>query len=143
MTGYAARPVRSATVYVMRVNVEVTARDDRGAPNAFLVTSEPIPIHHARVVRHGREAMWKVTFPSVIMGRSYQFATEADALKCAGDLVGRKAGADFDRFTGIQRYAMGQQKCPYLMSGRTCDQSPEPGSVWCHWHPKGRIKKDE
>lgn len=136
MTGYAARAPRERTVYVCPVTV------DKVTDMHFRVVSTP-PIHAARVIRHGYNGLWRVEFHTLDVLRRYDLADLSDALKRAGDLVGRKAGADWSVMTGPQRYAIGQQECPKGMAGGVlCRQLPDVGSIWCGWHPKGKVRKD-
>jgi hypothetical protein len=106
-------------------------------PKDIVVTSKPYPIHHATVKLRG--GVWEIRYPST--GRR-ETAYEADrdrALVRAAETVSKAAGAAMGRFTGPQRYAMGQQQCPYQLGSTVCRSPAEPGTVWCHWHPRGKV----
>lgn len=137
MTASASRPPRPG-VTTYRTMTAVT----QVAPTSFVVRSVPHPIHSAYVYRTGGPGtVWRVEFHTIDIPRSWVYASMEAALNAAGELVGRKAGQEWkERFTGPQRYAMGQQQCPRLMGPGmgVCGQSPEVGSIWCRWHPKGR-----
>ena len=108
------------------------------------VISDPHPIHTAHVQLQASGA-WKVTLPTMPLSRSFMDASMSDALNRAGDWVGRAAGIELQRFRPTQRYAMGQQRCPYLLdrySRKACNGAPEVGTVWCSWHPGGRVAPD-
>lgn len=128
------RPVRTTKMTFAKV---ITT-----GPKSFKVVSDPHPIHYARVTGYG-DGTWKVTFPTSLGSPSLIDSTMERALSRAADTVGKLAGRDLDRFTRAQAYAMGQQRCPYLLGGsradaRTCDETPEVGTVWCRWHPHGK-----
>lgn len=113
-------------------------------PKAFRVVSDPHPLHVAHVRGQG-DGTWKVTVVTEPMTPSFLDSTLDRALVRAGTLVGKLAGRDIDRFTRAQAYAMGQQRCPYLLdrySGKVCSEHPDVGSVWCHWHPLGKGTAD-
>lgn len=137
MTAWATRaPQPGRTVYIQPTGTEQVS------PTYLRVFSKPW-IHEAHVRRADKGGLWKVTFPTMPMARSYVYADMSAALNCASDVVGRKAAIDLHRFTGAQRYAMGQRRCPYLVSpGITCDQVQDIGTVWCSWHPHGKERKD-
>lgn len=137
MTASASRPARrSATVYRSQTGTT------QYAPTSFVVYARPWPIHSARVYRRGGPgALWVVEFHTIDIPRKYQYERMEEALAVASELVGRKTGQEWkERFTGPQRYAMGQQQCPRLMGpgAGVCGQTPSPGTVWCEWHPKGK-----
>lgn len=137
MTASASRPARTgATQY--RTMTGVTQL----APTSYVVRAVPHPIHSAYVYRRGAPGtVWVVEFHTIDTPRKFVYADMGTALNAASELVGRKAGQEWkERFTGPQRYAMGQQQCPRLMGAGmgVCGQTPEVGSVWCQWHPKGR-----
>lgn len=112
------------------------------SPTSFLVVTQPHPIHTARVYRRGAPGTpWVVELNTIDAPRRYTYDTPETAVKAAGELIGRKAGQEWrEHFTGPQRYAIGQQECPRLMGAGmgVCGQSPEVGSIWCRWHPKGK-----
>jgi hypothetical protein len=135
VTASASRPARrGSTVY------RSATRVIKYADTSFVVYADPIPLHAARVYQRGRGAHWTVEFHTVFPSRKWAYESMESALNAASDLVGRKAGQEWsERFTGPQRYVMGQQKCPRIMSGgKTCDQAAAPGTVWCEWHPNGK-----
>lgn len=137
MTASASRPARRAsTVYRSAVKVI------KYADTSFVVYADPVPLHAARVYQRGRGAHWTVEFHTVFPLRKWAYESMESALNAAAELVGRKTGADWKAsYTGPQRYAMGHQKCPRVMSGgRTCDGTAQPGTVWCEWHPNGKEK---
>lgn len=105
----------------------------------FLVVAEPHPIHAARIVRQS-PYLYRITMLTVA-GRTSTCATEAEALTRAGEWVGRLTGAAMQVFKPMQRLAMGQGRCPFLVGQRTCDQAPEVGTVWCRWH-KGGVRDE-
>lgn len=126
------RPARKAKMTLTRVIPD--------GPKAFKVVSHPHPIHTAHVRGYG-DGTWRVTFPTVPMSRSFVDSALETALTRAGDLVARLAGRDLDKFSRAQAYAMGQQRCPYLLdrfSAKVCNERPKVGSVWCEWHPLGK-----
>jgi hypothetical protein len=128
---------RRSTTYVSAVKVV------KHAPGSFTVYADPIPMHAAHVYQRGRHGVWVVEFHTVTPVRTWHKSTEKDALVAAGDVVSRVTGREWkDRFNGLQRYAMGQQKCPRMMSSGTCDQAAQPGTIWCEWHPGGKERAD-
>lgn len=137
MTASASRPARTGATQ-HRTMTGVTQH----APTSYTVYAMPYPIHAAHVYRRGAPGtVWTVEFHTIEFPRKYVYADMGAALNAASELVGRKAGQEWkERFTGPQRYAMGQQQCPRLMGPGmgVCGQAPEVGSVWCQWHPKGR-----
>lgn len=124
------RPVRKTKMTLVRV---IPA-----GPRSFKVVSDPYPIHHANVRGYG-DGTWKVTFPTELTAPSLIDSTLDRALVRAGDLVGRLAGRDLDKFTRGQAYAMAQQQCPRLVGQSVCGEPPEVGTVWCRWHPGGKV----
>lgn len=112
------------------------------SPHAHKVTSVPA-LHSADVVAQGPGA-YKVTMTSVL-SRSFVDASLSRALMRAGDLVSRAAGRDMMTFTGPQRVAMGQQECPKTLGslGTLCRQPAGVGTVWCEWHPGGKVRTDD
>lgn len=115
------------------------------SPTSYVVRADPYPIHSAYVYRRGAAGTpWVVEFFTIEFPRKYLYEDMGTALAAASELVGRKTGQEWKEvFTGPQRYAMGQQQCPRLMGAGmgVCGQTPEVGSVWCEWHPKGREVK--
>jgi|SRR5690349_8428337 len=141
MSAWAARAPRrgTPTTYVMGTKTIPTARNGAGAPVAYRVESAPQPVHYATIKRETYNGLWVVKYPSVIMGPTHKYALDLDAIRGARDVVGRVAGRDWGRFTGVQRYAVGQGQCPGPMgSPRACGQLPEVGTIWCQWHPRGK-----
>lgn len=137
MSAPASRAVKpGSTVYMSAVRIH------KHAPTSFTVYADPIPVHAAHVYRRGAAGtVWTVEFHTIDMPRKFVYESMEAALKAAGELVGRKTGQEWkQRFTGPQRYAMGQQQCPRLMGHGmgVCGVRPEVGSVWCRWHPKGK-----
>lgn len=133
MTAPASRPP-SATY---RAGV----RTIRQAPDSFIVVTVP-PIHAARVYRRGKEAHWTVEYYTFDQPRKYPHESVEKALNAAGELIGLRAGKEWkERFTGAQRTAIGQQRCPRIMGRTTCDQPAEGISIWCTWHPKGKDRE--
>lgn len=125
---------RASTVYHAMVSVT-------GGRFAKTVTSTP-PIHSARVFKQERGDLWIVEYRTLDPVRTSRHATQEAALNAAADVVGRKAGADWrERFNGPQRYAIGHQQCPRIVSAGTCGQTPEVGTIWCRWHPHGKEVK--
>lgn len=108
--------------------------------NAFRVFSVPYRLHTATVIRAHRDAPWIVTFSTVWPVRTYRYYLAAEAERAARDLISRKAGMDMQTFTGSQRLYMGTQRCPKRLSGGLCGQSAGIGTVWCEWHPLGRVE---
>lgn len=137
MTASASRPVRRG-VTQYRTMTSTTPL----APTSFVIRATPHPIHAAYVYRRGASGTpWVVEFHTIDFPRKYLYEDMGPALNAASELVGRKAGQEWrERFTGPQRYAIGQQQCPRLMGAGmgVCGQSPEVGSIWCRWHPKGK-----
>jgi hypothetical protein len=111
------------------------------------VYSKPVPIHRAEI-RHQGGTVWEITFPT-LAARKVIKPTVEKALEEAGRIIGYSAGRDFQSFSASQRYAMGQQKCPYTPGGmrakgdprelakRLCNQPANVGTVWCEHHPGG------
>lgn len=135
LTASASRPARTgSTVYRSATRVV------KYADTSFVVYADPIPLHAARVYQRGRGDHWTVEFHTVFPSRKFVYDRMETALNAAAELVGRKTGQEWkERFTGPQRYAMGQQQCPRVMfGGRVCGQPAAPGTVWCEWHPHGK-----
>lgn len=117
----------------------------QGEPGSgrFVIVAHPHPLHHATVTKEGTHRTgfyWVVRYPTfgLVSARVYQ--TESAALIDAADAIGRRTGQELMRFDAAQRYAMGQQKCPYREKGhpRLCDGPADPGTVWCGNHRGGK-----
>lgn len=115
----------------------------------WTVTSSPVPVVSVLLFRHGdfwyyRDATAILSPAAKIVptrqitsahGRERYFH---EALKAVSDSVTVLSRYRWkEHFTGPQRYAMGQQKCPFRMGMTLCRQTPRMGSVWCEWHPLG------
>lgn len=102
------------------------------------VESIPYPIHRAKV--RFNDGLWIVTFPTIKGAERVLSDNMEKALTAAGRIVGLAAGSVLQTFTPAQRYAMGQQQCPYAGKGatRVCGLAPEVGSVWCEHHKGGK-----
>lgn len=111
------------------------------SPHHYRVTSKP-PIHSADVQAQGN-GTWRVTVTTIEYSRSFVDASVDKALVRAGDLVSRAAGRVMQVFTPAQRYAMGQQQCPKAMGAQVCRQPAGVGTVWCEWHPGGKVRADD
>jgi hypothetical protein len=114
-------------------------------PTEYTVHSIPYPIHTATITQNGRGGWWTVRYPTIGDNRGpYVYESLDVAMRNASDTISRKAGADLDRFTRAQAYAVAQQRCPYQpdrMVPRCCEQTPEVGTVWCAWHQGGKESK--
>lgn len=109
-----------------------------------LVVSEPIPLH-ACLVKYQADGFTVKLVSVPGPTQAAWFATVEAARAAAARIVNRRTVEDMKRrFDPAQRYAMGQQKCPYRQpGGRTlCNEPCEQVSVWCLWHPKGRRRED-
>lgn len=110
----------------------------------YTIHSLPYPIHTAEVTRDARGGWWTVKYPTIPGVGRYVYDTWDTAMRNASETIGRKAGADLDRFTRAQAYAVGLQRCPYQPDRavpKCCEQTPEVGTVWCLWHPGGKDPK--
>lgn len=110
----------------------------------WLITSKPIPLATAEV-RQAGPYEWKVRIISdLVPGPVRTLGSRVEAVISASAMVTKRANAlwrEGGPFNHQQRYAMGQQACPYWMKAHVCGQAPEPGTVWCDWHPKGKRKE--
>lgn len=119
-------------------------------PDRWLVSSSPLALVKVELFRRGD--LWyyvvvseilrgavKVAEPKRTWGIVDEEAYFHAALQVAGDHVTRVARYKWaSHFTPRQRYAMGQQKCPYPMKETYCGITPMVGSVWCEWHRFGK-----
>lgn len=106
----------------------------------LLVTSSPLPIHSVVIERQA--AGYRLRLVTLPYETPEAWAdTLASAKEKAARWVNRAALGSYGRFSGPQRWAMGQQKCPYAMYGKLCNQAAGVGTVWCVFHPNGREVK--
>ena len=143
MSGYATRAPGQATVYVC----QVTHRPDDQAKEKCHYWTGPMrdqqiaPLATGVLNRRG-DGTWSVRTTSLPVNRSVILADEATARRRICEWLGRLAGSQMMTFSPSQRIAMGQQQCPRIVGARLCAMAPEPGSVWCSWHPYGKDRKD-
>lgn len=106
------------------------------------ISSRPWPIAIVEIRFNKKTQLWDARNVS----ESYHpglrsWADRGQAMTEASETVARRARHLWrESYTGIQRYAIGQQKCPYWMGSKVCGQPPEVGTIWCSWHPQGRPK---
>lgn len=116
---------------------------DKHGDYSYTVTSKPYPLAYA-TVRRKSTWEWAVRITSDLIPGPVRFhATRELALAAAASMVSRRVAElwrEGGPLNGAQRYAVGQQQCPYWMKSHVCGQAPEPGTVWCSWHPKGKRK---
>ena len=112
----------------------------------YQVMSSPLPIHRASVER-GALNRWSVAIHTAGVRKTWH-GTLTAALQVAGTHVVTLYRLDMrKRFTGPQRYAMGQQQCPAHIACRDtgtceirtghvhlCRAAPWFASVWCDRH---------
>lgn len=103
----------------------------------YLFTSVPHPIHRARVCQRA-DGCWDVAMLSTWVPRALTCGSFEVATATASDWVGRLAGRALQTFSGPQRTAMGQGRCPRLGSQGLCLLAADVGTVWCPDHPDGR-----
>lgn len=143
MSAYATRAPRQATVYVC----QVTHRPDPQVKQKFHYWSGPMheqqiaPLATGIMSRRG-DGLWVIRTTSLPVNRSVVLADEGTARRRICEWLTRMAGAQMMTYSPTQRIAMGQQQCPRLIGGHLCAMAPEPGSVWCQWHPHGKDRKD-
>ena|SRR5687768_7391940 len=138
MSAYAARAPRTATVYVCPVTCHPLGTDAYTYVSGPMVDTVIRPLATGVIRRRG-DGCWTVQTTSLLVNRKVTVADEATAKRRMVEWLTRVAGEAFQRFSPIQRYAMGQQCCPYPVPSGTCDLPPEVGTVWCKWHPKGKV----
>ena len=137
MTAPGTRPPRRT----YRDFVRVEGNADKGE---FMICAHPFPLHHATVVKHGNARVgwsWVVRFPTFGgVHPALVFDDMTKALNAASVAIGLRSGKEMMRFDAAQRYAMGQQKCPYREKGhpRLCEGPADPGTVWCGNHRGGK-----
>lgn len=143
MSGYAARAPRQATVYACQVTMHPIGKDAYRYESGVLVDAVMRPVAHG-VIRKQGNGLWlvKVTSLPPTEVRSVQVADESTAKRRISEWLSRLAGTVMQKFNPQQRYAIGQQECPYLAGQAVCGQPPEVGSVWCEWHPHGKARKE-
>jgi hypothetical protein len=105
------------------------------------IVTRPYPLATVEVIKVGPYE-WTVRLISdFIPGRGYTYGSEDSARVHGSAMAVRRANAMWREggpFSGQQRYAVSRGQCPYWLRNRACGVSPEEGSVWCPWHPKGR-----
>lgn len=107
-----------------------------------LIVSSPIPLHYCLVKSvRGAVKVRLISTPDVCVPSFYD--SLGQARQAASRIVNERVRVDMmTKFSGPQRYAMGQQKCPYAMYGKLCNEPATGFSVWCDYHPKGRTRED-
>jgi hypothetical protein len=142
VSAYATRP-RPRTVYVC----QTTYRPDEVTKDKFHYWSGPrhdqqiAPLATGMLSRRA-SGLWLIRTTSMEVNRSVDIADEKTARTRLCEWLGRMAGAQMMKFSPSQRIAMGQQQCPRIVGSRLCAMAPDPGSVWCEWHPHGKDRKD-
>lgn len=139
MTASSARP--PARVYRSQVVMAPADPDDpMGSKRGYLFTSLPHPIHQARVYPR-RDGHWDVVMLTTWLPRAMTCESESVACATAAEWVGLSAGRALQTFSGLQRQALGQGRCPRLGAEGLCLQAADVGAVWCPDHPKGRRRE--
>lgn len=125
---------RKPTVYIGRPKLEHPHHQ------VFNVIGNPFPIYWAEVRQDGGTGQWVITWHTGAWANKERFVLPQEALKRAYGVIGETTARDWhERFSGDQRTAMGQQRCPYSYGAdMLCQRTIVAGTVWCHRHPWGK-----